>query len=278
MLVLKLVLTPLVIGAVTLIGRRWGPRVAGMVVGLPVTTGPVSVFLASERGPAFAAQAATGAVAGLIGTGCFCAAYALAARRRAWPAALAAGLAALLAVTLLLRTAALTLPAAVALALGALVGLWAAVTRLTARDVAESRPAVRGPAPAWDLPGRIVVSTAMVAAVTAGAGLLGSRWSGVLSALPVFGAVLGVFTHRREGRSAAVALMRGLIIGCVSAVLFFAVVGTLLAPGEVATSYLTAALVAVVSGALVTQVTRPRPTAVPAVVGAPAATPVRRAA
>jgi hypothetical protein len=276
MLVLKLVLTPLVIGAVTLVGRRWGPRVAGMVVGLPVTTGPVSVFLATERGPAFAAQAATGAVAGLIGTGCFCAAYALAARRRAWPAALVAGLAGLAVATLLLRGAALALPAAVALALGALVLLWGAVTRLTAADGAEERPTPRGPAPAWDLPGRIVVSTTMVAAVTAGAGLLGSRWSGVLSALPVFGAVLGVFTHRREGRTAAVALMRGLIIGCVSAVLFFAVVGTLLAPGAVATAYLAAALTAVVSGAVVTHLTRPRSAPRPAAPAEPA--PLRRAA
>jgi hypothetical protein len=98
----------------------------------------------------------------------------------------------------------------------------------------------------------------MVAAVTAAAGALGSRWSGVLSALPVFGTVLGVFTHRQEGRAAAIALMRGLIIGCVSGVLFFAVVGALLAPGRLAATYGAAALAAVVSGALVSHLTRPR--------------------
>jgi hypothetical protein len=110
----------------------------------------------------------------------------------------------------------------------------------------------------WDLPVRAVVSTAMVAAVTMAAGALGSRWSGVLSALPVFGTVLGVFTHRQEGRSAAIALMRGLIIGCVSGVLFFAVVGALLAPDRLTVAYGAAALTAVLSGALVSYATQPR--------------------
>lgn len=265
MLLLKLLLTPLIIGAVTLIGRRWGPRAAGLVVGLPVTTGPVSVFLATERGPAFAVRAAGGAVAGLIGTGCFCAAYALAARRREWPAALAGGLAALAAVSLLLGETSPSLAAAVLLAIASLVLLWAGVSRLTvaplgASDASDASDAIvrAAPAPAWDLPGRIVVSTAMVAGVTTAAGLLGSRLSGVLSALPIFGAVLGAFTQHREGRGAAIALMRGLIIGCVSAVLFFAVVGAVLAPGMLATAYTLATLAAVGTGLLVTRLTRPR--------------------
>lgn len=87
--VLKLVLTPLLIGAVTLVGRRWGPRVAGVTVGLPLITGPVSAFLAVERGAGFAARAAAGAVVGLIGAAVIGAAYAATARRRPWPISLA---------------------------------------------------------------------------------------------------------------------------------------------------------------------------------------------
>lgn len=257
MLVIKLLLTPLIIGTVTMIGRKWGPRAAGLVVGLPVTTGPVSMFLAVERGPAFAARAAAGSVAGLIGTGCFCATYALLARRRDWPVALAGGLAALVAVTLVLQASPLPLMTAVGLAVATLVLLWAGVSRL-AEGGAASAPA-RAAAPAWDLPARVLVSTAMVAGVTGAAGLLGSQLSGVLSALPVFGAVLGAFTQRGEGSIAAVTLMRGLIIGCVSAVLFFAVVGTLLAPGMLPAAYGAAALTAVAAGVCVSHLTRPRP-------------------
>src|SRR5437660_633846 len=45
LLLAKLVLTPLLIAAVTLAGRRWGPGVGGWLAGLPLTSGPVSVFL-----------------------------------------------------------------------------------------------------------------------------------------------------------------------------------------------------------------------------------------
>src|SRR5918992_1631966 len=65
-LVLKLVLTPLLIAAASLAGRRWGPAVSGWFVGLPLTSGPIAFFLALEHGVAFAAAAAVGALAGAL--------------------------------------------------------------------------------------------------------------------------------------------------------------------------------------------------------------------
>ena len=59
-LVLKLVVTPLLISAATLVARRWGPGVGGWLAGFPLTSAPVSVFLALEQGPDFAAGAAVG--------------------------------------------------------------------------------------------------------------------------------------------------------------------------------------------------------------------------
>jgi hypothetical protein len=53
-LVLKLVLTPLLIGAASLAGRRWGPAIAGWLVGLPLTSAPVALFLALDLGIGFA--------------------------------------------------------------------------------------------------------------------------------------------------------------------------------------------------------------------------------
>ena len=52
---LKLVVTPLFIAATTLVARRWGPGVGGWLAGFPLTSAPVSVFLALEQGPDFAA-------------------------------------------------------------------------------------------------------------------------------------------------------------------------------------------------------------------------------
>src|SRR2546427_679588 len=58
MLLLKLLLTPLFILIITLIGRRWGSLVSGWLVGLPLTSAPVVLFLALEQGTAFASRAA----------------------------------------------------------------------------------------------------------------------------------------------------------------------------------------------------------------------------
>jgi hypothetical protein len=47
-LALKLVVTPALIAAATLVGRRFGPSISGWLVGLPFTSGPVSLFLTLE--------------------------------------------------------------------------------------------------------------------------------------------------------------------------------------------------------------------------------------
>ena len=91
---IKLFLTPLFVAALTLIGRRWGAAASGAVAGLPLTSGPVSVFLALEQGKAFAAHAATGTLAGLIAVAAFCFAYAFVSSRRNWIASVLAGVAA----------------------------------------------------------------------------------------------------------------------------------------------------------------------------------------
>jgi len=72
-LLLKLLLVPGLVAAVTLAVRRWGPAVGGWLAGLPVVAGPVLVFYAIEQGDAFAAQAAHATLAGLIATSAFAA-------------------------------------------------------------------------------------------------------------------------------------------------------------------------------------------------------------
>jgi hypothetical protein len=72
LLAIKLIVTPLVVLAATLAARRWGDAVGGWLVGLPLTSAPVSVFLAIEQGPAFAAQAADGSIAGVVSQAAFC--------------------------------------------------------------------------------------------------------------------------------------------------------------------------------------------------------------
>src|SRR5258705_70258 len=63
-LLLKLLVTPLLIGAASLAGRRWGETVSGWFIGLPLSSGPVCWFLALEQGTGFAAAAARGCLGG----------------------------------------------------------------------------------------------------------------------------------------------------------------------------------------------------------------------
>src|SRR5512135_2342424 len=83
-LIFKLVMTPVIIAAATLISRRWGERIGGLVIGLPLTSGPVSVFFALEQGRHFAAGAALGAILGLVPVAVFCAGYVQTSKRFPW--------------------------------------------------------------------------------------------------------------------------------------------------------------------------------------------------
>jgi len=94
----------------------------------------------------------------------------------------------------------------------------------------------------------MLVATVFVLALTSAAPALGSRLSGLLSPFPVYAAVLCVFAHRLQGIAAAIAVMRGLLLGLFSFAVFFAVLAFLLEPGGVALAFAIA-----IAGALVIQ-------------------------
>ena len=108
-MVLKALLAPLLILLATLAGRRWGPGVGGWLAGLPLTSGPVSLILALEQGPEFAARAALGTLFGLVALAAFALAYGVAAPRTGWPGCLVVAFGAFALTTLALRGATLPL-------------------------------------------------------------------------------------------------------------------------------------------------------------------------
>jgi hypothetical protein len=233
----KLVLTPLLIGAVTLAARRWGPSVGGWLAGFPLTSGPVSVFLALEQGRPFAERAAGGTLLGLLSMAVFCLVYSRMAFRAAWLPSAATGLAAFVLCTLLLKG--VTLPAVVEFGLVCLVlGL-----------IARAMPVVRAPvrpiaSPPWDLPLRMGVATGVVVGLTSLAAFLGPALSGLLSPIPVFALVLAVFAHRAQGPGPAAQFLRAVVIGSFAFAAFFVVVGTTLTRAGIGATYLMATICA----------------------------------
>ncbi len=214
---LKLLLTPALIGAASLAGRRWGPGVSGWIVGLPLTSGPIAFFLAVNEGVSFARTAAVATLVGAISQALFCLTYGRLAPRFAWPFTLACSVLAFAASTAALRhvTAAL-----VPLLLAVVVALVVTLALMPGRSAARrAAPAL----PSWDIPARMVVATAFVVILTGLAPALGPRLTGLLAPFPLYGATLAVFAHRFEGAAPAATVLRGLVLGLFAFAGFFVV-------------------------------------------------------
>jgi hypothetical protein len=249
-LVLKIVLTPLLIAAASLAGRRWGPAVGGWFVGLPLTSGPIALFLALDYGVGFAAAAAIGSLAGALAEAAFCVAYAAAARH-GWPAALAAATIAFAVVATALQAATLSLWLAAVCAFASLV----LALGLMPRAPAATAPP---PPPAWDLPARMIITTVLVLLITGAAAALGPRLSGVLATFPLYAAILTVFAHRASA-AAGIQVLRGLLLGLFAFAGFFVVLGLAIEPLGVAAGFTlaTVAALAIQGGSLALVLTTP---------------------
>jgi len=224
LLLLKLSLTPVLIGGASLAARRWGPSIGGWLVALPLTSGPVTFYLALDQGNAFAAGAAKGSIAGLLGDATFALAYGLVARRAGWPVSVACGFAAFGLTALAMQ------PVLPAPALLVFVVVAAAMVLCLALAVPAPPGSDAAPAPAWDIPARMVVGTGIVLAITAAAETLGPSLSGLLAAFPVYVTVLAVFAHHLEGPGSAIHVVRGLQMGLFGTIVFFLVINSTIEP------------------------------------------------
>jgi hypothetical protein len=244
--VLRILLAPALIGAASLAGRRWGPAVSGWLVGLPLTSAPVTFLLALEHGPAFAALVALGTLAGTVSQILFAIVYAWLARRHGWPLAFVGGSVAFAVSTAALaglRAPLLLLACAVVIVL--VLGLRAIpVVERRAPVVEQRAAATAAPLPRWDLPVRMLVATLIVGALVAVAPALGPRFTGMLSPFPVYAAILTVFAHRGQGAPAAIGVLRGLLAGLFGFVGFFVVVAGSIERVGIAVAFAVATLVA----------------------------------
>jgi hypothetical protein len=228
-LVLKLLLTPALIGLASLAGRRWGLGVSGWLVGLPFTSGPIALFLALDHGAAFAAVAAAGTLAGGISQAAFCVAYGRLARRWRWPTALFGSSLLFAASTAALQH--LDLP---------LIPLTLAVLAVLAVALRLMPPTGEAPAaslPRWDIPARMALATAFVLLLTGFAPALGPRLTGLLAPYPLYAAILAVFAHQLQGSSSAAGVLRGLLFGLFAFAGFFCTLAALLERGGIALAF-----------------------------------------
>ncbi len=241
MLLFKILLAPLLIAAVTLAGRKWGPAVAGWLLGLPLTSGPVLLFLALEQGPQFASQAARGCLLGLVAWAAFTIAYAYCCRKWSWLVSTIFGWMAYFVVAIVLLPMTMNVVWAFLLVIVALVAtLVAFPPGAPARNkVLEEKNEL------WL---RMISAAVIVLALTGLAKLLGPTKSGLLTTVPAYSTILAVFTHHQQP-AAAITVLKGVVTGLFTAAIFFLVLSLALLRLGGVTAFALAAV-----GALVMQI------------------------
>ena len=94
LLLLKVVVPPVLVAAISVATRLWGPRIGALLIGLPWLTGPVLFFLTLDKGTAFGTGACVGIELGVVSICAFVLAYGVATAFASWPVCLGAASAA----------------------------------------------------------------------------------------------------------------------------------------------------------------------------------------
>ncbi len=235
-LLIKVTLMPLVIGLVTLVSRRWGSKAGGLIASMPWVAGPILLFLILERGKPFGIQALPGVLIGILSLIGFCYCYAQLAPRLTGIWTLLLSYLAFVLVAILLNT--------INLGLLPSYGIVMTIVLLTLRFFPD--PAVasstRRRLP-YDLPIRMVVATLFVVGITGIAALLGPTWSGILTPFPIITSILAVFTHYLQGSNAAIAALRGIMMGLLGFTTFLFLQAFFLPTYSIGQSFLFALLI-----------------------------------
>ena len=205
LLIMKLTRAPLLVAAATLITRKWGAKVGGLLMGMPLTTGPIFLFLAIDQGSRFAARTSVGILLGIIGLAAFAVAYAVSSNRVGWAGCLAFAVAAFIAFSV---AASWLGSNVVVAALTAWVALLLATSLIHKAKLGAAPP----PPPWWDLLVRMIAVAALTLAATVLAARLGPVLSGIVATYPVAITVVVTFTHVQLGRDGVLAMLRGSVL------------------------------------------------------------------
>ncbi len=229
-LLIKLLLVPLLLAAVTLAARRWGSGVAGWLGGFPIVAGPILLILALEQGNAFGGLAAEAALEGVGPTMFFAVLYAHLSARLPWWR------------TVLLAYGGWV--AAVALVSQAPPGLGVAAT-IGSAGLALARWLVRPPpgpvlpqrSNRLELPARILVGVLLTFVSSGLAAAFGPRLAGYAATFPLVASIVASFSHALHGRDSAVRFLAGWAQGMWSVGTFCLVLALLLPRTSVALAF-----------------------------------------
>lgn len=264
-LALELTLAPCLILLSSLAQQRWGQRVSGLIVGLPLTSLPLLFLLSLAHGAHFAAAAATSSLEASCAQALLIWVYAAVARRGGVLAGLASSGAAFAAGVAILDHSP-RWPALLGLGVGVasyvVVLIWwpsvrGSARRATPRPLGETAQA-GGLRLRYRLVIRMAIAAMFAAVLTGASGILGSHLSGLVSAFPVITFVMGGLTHKEEGSQPAVEFLYGVTKGSFAVVTSLFALAVLLPSGNLPVAFSLATLTAVATQAVASLVRGPR--------------------
>ncbi|MEB3368271.1 hypothetical protein [Saccharopolyspora mangrovi] len=226
-LLLKLFLAPVLVVASTLAGRRWGPSVTGVLVGLPVVAGPILLISYLQHGAAFISDAAVSCLLGLVSIAAFAVVFSHVGRRFGWFATLTTSWTVVLAVDFALS---LLAPVTALVAVGLTIAATGAAMILMPSSEPHRSDAPPPSLPSWDLPSRAVATAVLVFAVTTASGALGPNWTGLLAPFPTAISVVATFAHAQCGPAATARTLSGAVLSLFSFATFCLSVALLVRP------------------------------------------------
>lgn len=205
LLLLKMAVAAGVVVSCSLLAERGGPMVAAMIATLPISAGPVYVFLALEHDPAFISAGALGSMGSNLANAGLSLVYVLLAQRLGMVASLGAALAVWLAMVAGLRAIE---PPFVAMT-AATILVFAVLQRLFRRYRA-ARPLAPPGRPWYAIPLRAACVALLAGVVTTVSNHVGAGWSGVLAAFPiVLSSLIAILQPRIGGPATAAIIANG---------------------------------------------------------------------
>lgn len=203
----KMAVTASFVIAASFIAQRAGALIGAMVATLPISAGPVYVFLALEHDARFIADSALASMVINAVTAIFSLTYAAMAQRRGLIASLSAALGVWLAIGALVRLVPWTLAGA---ALFCLLVYTPCLVLARPYRHAPMPPSARR----WfDLPLRAGMVAALVCAVVVLSPYLGPFGSGMMAVFPIVLTSLALILHPRVGARASAAVIANTISG-----------------------------------------------------------------
>lgn len=197
---------PLVIGLITLVSRKWGHKVGGLIASMPWIAGPILFFFILEQGVDFGIRSVPGILTGIISLICFCYTYARLSSRFKWLVTILISYCVYIGVATIFTSFKLNIYFLFISILGSIFLALCFFPTPSSEQIQAKR--IR-----FDMQIRMAVATLFVILITGLANILGPTWSGILTPFPIITSILAIFSHYLYGSNASIIALRGLVSG-----------------------------------------------------------------